>query len=454
MSFVTNTNGSNLGSMFVILDEFEHRKAPHLSADAIADTLREKLGRIQEAQILAFGAPAGRWTRQRRRLQNADSRQEGTPVPRRLRRPPQRSSRRATTIRVWSGSSAVSDRTRRSCSPTSIGARPKRWAFPLTEVFDALQIYLGSLYVNDLTLFGRNYQVTIQADSPFRSDPSDVAKLKVRNSKGEMAPLGTLVDVRNASGPAVISRYNMFPSASINGSQADGVSSGDAIAMMEGIAHKTLPASMGFEWTELTYLQTKAGNTAMVVFTLAVVLVFLVLAAQYESWSLPLAVILVVPMCLLCSVAGVAFARLDINIFTQIGFVVLVGLASKNAILIVEFAKAQREAGVPVYEATLDACRLRLRPHHDDLLRVHPGRCAVGLGPRRRGRNASSLGCRRLQWNAWRNGLRHLSDARLLLRDPAACRATGTGRRDRGSRPGSKLATRKRKQRVVPSTEY
>jgi multidrug efflux pump len=177
-----------------------------------------------------------------------------------------------------------------------------------------------------------------------------------------MVPLGSLLQVRDLNGPVMIMRYNMYPSASINGSAAPGVSSGQALERMDNAVKPQLARSMRAEWTELALLQLQTGNTAMLVFLLAVVLVFLVLAAQYESWSLPLAVILVVPMCLLCSIAGVLVASLDINIFTQVGFVVLIGLACKNAILIVEFAKAQRESGVERHQATLAACQLRLRP--------------------------------------------------------------------------------------------
>jgi multidrug efflux pump subunit AcrB len=177
-----------------------------------------------------------------------------------------------------------------------------------------------------------------------------------------MVPWAAVAESRDISGPVMIARYNMYPAAPVNGNAAPGVSSGEAIDRMEQLATSDLLPSMRYEWTELALLQLQTGNTAMLVFLLAVVLVFLVLAAQYESWSLPLAVILVVPMCLLCSIAGVAAARMDVNIFTQIGFVVLVGLACKNAILIVEFAKVRHEAGVPAYEATLEACELRLRP--------------------------------------------------------------------------------------------
>src|SRR5262249_14136972 len=214
----------------------------------------------------------------------------------------------------------------------------------------------------DFNKFGRTWQVNVQADTKFRKRVEDLRQLKVRNDQGNMVPFATMAKVRGINGPVMVVRYNMYPSAAINGNGAPGVSSGQAIQRMEEVVREQLLQGMRYEWTELALLQLQTGNTAMYVFLLAVVLVFLVLAAQYESWALPLAVILVVPMCLLCSIAGVVLANMDINIFTQIGFVVLVGLACKNAILIVEFAKARHEAGVPRYEATLEAVRLRLRP--------------------------------------------------------------------------------------------
>jgi multidrug efflux pump subunit AcrB len=223
-------------------------------------------------------------------------------------------------------------------------------------------VYLGSLYVNDFNKFGRTWQVNVQGAPDYRKQIEDLKQLKIRSERGGMVPLASLAGIREVPGPVMISRYNMYQAAAINGVPAPGVSSGQAIDRMEKIVRKELPQAMRFEWTELALLQLQTGVTAMLVFVLAVVLVFLVLAAQYESWSLPLAVILVVPMCLLCSIAGVAAARMDINIFTQVGFIVLVGLACKNAILIVEFAKARREAGVSRNEATLEACALRLRP--------------------------------------------------------------------------------------------
>ena len=196
----------------------------------------------------------------------------------------------------------------------------------------------------------------------FRKQINDLTGLRVRNDRGGMVPLGSVAKIRDASGPVMLIRYNLYPSATINLNPAPGVSSGQAIDAMQKVVEPYLPQAMRTEWTELALLQLQTGSTAMYAFTLAVVLVFLVLAAQYESWSLPLAVILVVPMCLLCSTVGVNMAGMDINIFTQVGFIVLVGLACKNAILIVEFAKKQRESGSSRREATLEACELRLRP--------------------------------------------------------------------------------------------
>jgi multidrug efflux pump len=231
-----------------------------------------------------------------------------------------------------------------------------------SDFSDTLSVFEGSLYVNDFNKFGRTWQVVVQADASFRDQPEDVKRLKVRNALGGMVQLGTIAELKEVNGPLVINRYNMYPAAQITGFANLGTSSRDAIELMEELGKDELPASMAYEWTDMSYLELQAGNTAYLLFILAVTMVFLVLAAQYESWALPLAVILVVPMCLLSATLGVNIANLDINVFTQVGFVVLVGLASKNAILIVEYAKHLREQGVPRREATLEACKLRLRP--------------------------------------------------------------------------------------------
>ena len=240
--------------------------------------------------------------------------------------------------------------------------KAKSMGVALSDVNDTLQTYLGSLYVNDFNRFGRTYQVTAQADASFRLHAEDIRKLKTRNAAGDMLPLGTLVEVRETTGPDKVIRYNMYPAADINGVALPGVSSGQAIALAQQLAARELPPGMNYEWTELTYQEILAGNTIVFIFPLCVLLVFLTLAAQYESWSLPLAIILIVPMCLLSAVTGVWLRKMDNNIFTQIGLIVLVGLASKNAILIVEFARQLEESGKSIVDAAIEAARLRLRP--------------------------------------------------------------------------------------------
>jgi multidrug efflux pump len=362
MSFVLGANGSHLGTMFVVLDPFDERRAPELRADAIMATLQQKLYKgIEDAQFLVIGAPPVRGLGatggfkimiEDRGDNGLEALQDQTDNIVQLgnQQPGLRgllSIFRANTPQLY----VDIDRTK--CKTMGVA---------LSDVFDTLQIDLGGLYVNDFNQFGRTWQVNAQADVPYRMQPEDVGRLQVRNKNGEMVPLGTVADVQDKGGPFVINRYNMYTAAAINGALKPGTSSGQAIKTIEALAGQQLPSSMAYEWTDLFYLQIIAGSTTLFVFSGAVVLVFLVLAGQYESWSLPLGVIFVVPMCILCSVIGVALAGMDINIFTQIGFVVLVGLASKNAILIVEFAKSKRESGSPRFEATIQACRLRLRP--------------------------------------------------------------------------------------------
>ena len=241
--------------------------------------------------------------------------------------------------------------------------KAKAQGVAITDVFETMQAYLGSLYVNDFNRFGRTFQVTVQADASHRLTPEDVTALKTRNAAGAMVPLSSVLTVHAANGPDRVTRYNGYPAAEVNGAPAPGRSSGEALAAIDGVARQTLSRGMTYEWTELTYQQILAGNTALLVFPLCVLLVFLVLAAQYESWSLPLSVILIVPMCLLAAIWGVWLDGSDNNVFTQIGLFVLVGLSCKNAILIVEFAKDKEpEHGGDSLAAVLEACRLRLRP--------------------------------------------------------------------------------------------
>ncbi len=361
LSFVLGGNGPNLGTMFVVLDPFEERESPELKADAIVAELQKKLSQIEEATIMAVGPPPVRG------LGNAG----GYKI--------------VLEDRGGLGTSALQDafdEIKANINPRSgvyymmtafsahtpqiyidvDRAKCKTLSVALSDVFDTLQANLGGLYVNDFNQFGRTLQVNVQADAQYRMHPEDVGRLQVRNDDDKMVPLASVAKVEASSGPLMITRYNMYPSIAVTCLSSNFLSSGQAASIVEKLADEHLPPSMTHEWSELMYLQLTAGNTAGFVFGGAVVLVFLVLAGQYESWSLPLAVILVVPMCIFCSLLGVALNGGDINIFTQIGFVVLVGLASKNAILIVEFAKAKREEGMPRGEATVAACRLRLRP--------------------------------------------------------------------------------------------
>jgi multidrug efflux pump len=362
-SILLNANGSNFGSTFVILDGFSKRTAREKNGFVILLKLREIFAReIPEAVISVFPAPPvnGLGTAGGFKLIVEDLTYVG---PEKLQTQTDNLVKKGNETGELIGLFTIY----RSNTPQIFldidRLKVRSMDVSLNDVFQTLQVYLGSLYVNNFNVFGRSWQVNAMAEGDFRNRPAKLNLFKVKNRKNEMAPLGTVTKVENVGGPVLVQRYNLRYSAPINGNTAPGTSSGQAITIMDNLAEQNLPISMNTEWTELTYMQILAGDTALYIFALAVVLVFLVLAALYESWSLPMAVILVVPMCLLCSVAGVAAVpRMDVNIFTQIGFVVLVGLASKNAILIVEFAKQLREEGKPVFEATTDACRLRLRP--------------------------------------------------------------------------------------------
>jgi hydrophobe/amphiphile efflux-1 (HAE1) family protein len=361
-SLILNANASNFGSLYVMLKPFAERTSSKLSADAIATTLRQRCQEeVPGAIVSTFGPPPidGLGTTGGFKLIIEDRGNLGLGELQRVSDQIVARGNQSPGLRGLFNSSRAStpwlyleiDRTK--CMALGV---------PVSNVFSVLQVYLGSYYINNFNDFGRIWQVNVQADPRYRDRVSDIERLQVRNNQGQMVRLGTVLNARDSSGPVSLMRYNMYSATALTGNTSPGTSSGQGIALMEKLAAQELPRSMGYDWTELTYLQLQAGNTAIFVFALAVVFVFLVLAAQYESWLLPLAVILVVPMCLLCSIVGVGLVGMEVTIFTQIGFVVLVGLASKNAILIVEFAKQQREAGVPRREATLEAVRLRLRP--------------------------------------------------------------------------------------------
>jgi multidrug efflux pump len=362
LSFVLNAAGSNFGSMFVNLKDYPDRRGPGLHSDEIANELRKKFAdNIRDADVAVFGPPPVRGVGRAGgfALMLEDRGSFGPHVLQRQTEDLINEGRKQPTLTGLFSVFRANvpqlhiEPDKRACMMKGVN---------LKDFSDTLAVYEGSLYVNDFNLFDRTWQVIVQAESEFRDQPEDLYQLKIRNSRGGMVPLGSLAQIREINGPLVLSRYNMYPAASINGTAAPGVSSGDVRDILQRLADHQLPQGMVYEWTDMSYLELIAGNTAMMIFAFGVIAVFLVLAALYESWSLPLAVILVVPMCLLSAIAGVNFAGMDINIFTQIGFVVLVGLASKNAILIVEFAKKQREAGATRQEAALAACQLRLRP--------------------------------------------------------------------------------------------
>lgn len=359
-----SVNLTSTGGAFVILDPFEERRHdPELHASKIIPKLQRQLMAIQEAQIVVFGAPAvdGLGTTGGYKLQVQDREATGYEA-----------LEEATQLLIAGGSQepAVtrlfsSFRTDQPQLFIDVDrTKAKMLGVALGDVYQTLQTYLGSAYANDFTEFGRNWQVNVQADAPFRRKPSDIEKLKVRSTLGEMVPLGSVVDVRDVTGPSIVGRYNMYPTAEINGAVSPGYSSGQAVATMDAVAARELPPSMSIEWTELTYLEILAGKDLLtkLVFPLGVVFVFMVLAAQYESWSMPMAVILIVPMSVLSSLLGIWLTHGDNNIFTQVGLLVLVALAAKNAILVVEFAKERQNAGLSAFDAVIEAATTRLRP--------------------------------------------------------------------------------------------
>ncbi|MGI6245841.1 MAG: efflux RND transporter permease subunit [Pseudochelatococcus sp.] len=355
------TNSSNAGVVFVGLKPFDERKDPSLSGDAIAMQLNKEFAGIKEAYIAMFPPPPvqGLGTIGGFKLQIEDRAGLGYAALDEATRAFMAKAAQAPEIAGMFSSFQINvpqlyadiDRT-----------KARQLGVPVSEVFDTLQTYLGSTYVNDFNRFGRTYTVRVQADAPFRAQPEHIGRLQVRSNTGEMIPLSAVLNVRADAGPERAMRYNGFLSADINAGAAPGFSSGQAQTAVERIAAETLPKGFAFEWTELTYQEILAGNSAAIVFPVAILLVFLVLAAQYESLTLPIAILLIIPMGLLAALGGVWLTGGDNNVFTQIGLVVLVGLSAKNAILIVEFARELEFEGRTPVEAAIEASRLRLRP--------------------------------------------------------------------------------------------
>jgi len=354
-------NTASAGIVFVTLEGFDKRKDPQLSATAIAGRLQQKYNAIPEAFIAIFAPPPvrGLGTTGGFKLQIQDRSDQGyKALDDVVNQVKQKAYMNPALTQVYSNYNVNVPQLTANLDRT----KAVQLGIPVEEVFRTMQIYLGSLYINDFNQFGRTYQVIAQADKEFRSTPQDITQLQTRNSDGKMVPLSAVINVEESFGPEIAMHYNAYRSADINGSPAPGYSSGQAQEQMVKILDETLPAGMEFEWTELTYQQILAGNTALYIFPLCLFLVFLVLAAQYESLALPLAIILIVPMSILSAMIGVYLSGGDNNIFTQISLFLLAGLASKNAILIVEFAHNLEQQGRSTLDAAIEASRLRLRP--------------------------------------------------------------------------------------------
>jgi gold/copper resistance efflux pump len=354
-------NVPNSALMFAMLKPFNERQDPSLSANAIAGKLMGKFSQIPDGFLGIFPPPPvpGLGAMGGFKLQIED--RDGLGFEALVQAQGQIMAKAMQAPEL--ANMLASFQTNAPQVDVEIDrVKAKTLGVSMTDVFETLQINLGSLYVNDFNRFGRTYRVMAQADAPFRAQAQDIGLLKVRSNKGDMIPLNAFVTLTEGSGPDRVIRYNGFPSADISGGPAPGYSSGQATDAIEKILRETLPEGMVYEWTDLVYQEKQAGNSALYIFPLAVLLAFLILAAQYNSWSLPFAVLLIAPMALLSAIGGVWLSGGDNNIFTQIGFVVLVGLAAKNAILIVEFARTQEEAGADPLTAVLEAARLRLRP--------------------------------------------------------------------------------------------
>lgn len=355
------TNSPNSGIVFTTLSDFNERTDPSMSADAIAAALNQKFAGIEDAFIAIFPPPPvqGLGTIGGFRLQIQDRASHGYDE---LYNVTMQVMQKAWATPELTGIFSSYQVNVPQLDLDVDRTKAKQQNVSVDEIFQTLQAYMGSLYVNDFNQFGRTYQVNIQADEQFRQSASQISQLKVRNGHGEMVPLGSFINVTDTTGPDRVMHYNGFTTAEINGGPAPGYSTGEAQAAIEKILAETLPNGMTYEWTELTYQQILAGNAGVFIYPLVIMLVFMVLAAQYESLSLPLAIILIIPMTLLSALSGVLIYGGDNNILTQIGLIVLVGLATKNAILIVEFAKELQDHGMSVMEAILEAGRLRLRP--------------------------------------------------------------------------------------------
>ncbi|MCP4455437.1 MAG: hydrophobe/amphiphile efflux-1 family RND transporter, partial [Planctomycetes bacterium] len=357
--FIPVPNGA---TFFVMLDPWSKRRDPSLHVDGILQAVNMRLFGVSDAMGFAFAMPPiqGMGNAAGFEMQVQDRGGAGLETLESV------GNELAFKGNTEPGLSGVRTTFRASVPQLYLSidrTKAKTLNVPLSEIFDTLQTNLGSTYVNDFNLFTKTYKVMAQADKDFRNDVEDIKRLEVRNTDGNMVPLGTLLDVKNAVGPQTVTHYNMYPSTTINGAPNMGNSTGQAMDAISRICDETLPATMGFEWSGMSYQQIQAGNKAPLIFGLAALFAFLFLAAQYESWAIPVAIVLSVPLALFGAIAFTFFRSLDNNIYTQIGFVLLIGLATKTAILLVEFAKKlHEEDGYTIYEAALEASRLRFRP--------------------------------------------------------------------------------------------
>ncbi|MQX41796.1 multidrug efflux RND transporter permease subunit [Sinorhizobium meliloti] len=357
----TFTNASNAGVIFATFDSFDERLERHQTATGIIGEMYGKLQSIQEAFIIAIPPPSVRGIGNGGgfKMQLVD---RETSDMRRVLGLAQQLMGKANQTEGLTGVFTTFSANSPQFFLEIDREKARMLNVPIPNIFDTLSINLGTSYVNDFNAFGRVYQVRAQADQQYRMDRDDMLGLKVRSATGALVPLGTIVDIKDSNGPTLVQRYNMYVSVPVQGNPGLSVSTGEALSKMETLAEDMLPAGTTFEWTELAYQEANTGNTAIYIFALSVVFVFLALAAQYESWTLPMAIILIVPLAILAALIGVQIRGLDNNILTQIGLIVLIGLAAKNAILIVEFARQAQEAGKSAVEAAVEATRLRLRP--------------------------------------------------------------------------------------------
>jgi hydrophobe/amphiphile efflux-1 (HAE1) family protein len=361
LSGATRTQASNAAALFPVFEEPEVRLKKGLSARVITNDLRKRLSSIEGAFIIVIPPPSipGIGTGGGFTMRIQDRQGRGSELLAKATDELVGAARRAPGLTsVFSPFTANTPQVFVDIDRI----KAQKLGVPIQNVTDAIQTYFGSTYVNDFNLFGRTYHVTAQADFRFRKETADLARLQTRNAAGDMVLLGNVVDFHNISGPDRVARYNLYPASELQGETLPGTSSATGIATMKHLAEETLPSGFTYEWTDLSYQQVTGGNQGLYIFPICVLFVFLVVAAQYGSWSLPFAVILIVPMCLLAATLGVRIMGQDVNILTQIGFVVLVGLAAKNAILIVEFARDIELEGRERLEAVIEACRLRLRP--------------------------------------------------------------------------------------------